>query len=301
MLVSVVRWRSTCLRPAFAFSPLQGGLQCLRKSQRKAALVSFLLLLTCRQRKADPRFCMLWKNLDPSFPSLCTTLQVRRARRCRGRATDLRSLPPLTLSSPCTVVGPVGVDLKDVDESAFRSMMEINAFAPLFLTQALLPHMATPGARVLHISSGAAHRPLGGANPYCTSKATLFFLYRALKSEFEVEKDADGKQLVLIGSARPGVVDTGMQVSLRGQDQDKYPFAAALAQKYDAMDRTVAADATAKPPPSDALDTATNAGHFLTWLLTGTTDEEFGGEEWDIRETSHHGRWCKEGTSASGS
>lgn len=54
------------------------------------------------------------------------------------------------------MLGPV-TPLTRVDAEAWRRVFAVNVDAPLFLTQALLPLM-NDGTRVLHISSGAAHK-----------------------------------------------------------------------------------------------------------------------------------------------
>ncbi|MGA1627003.1 MAG: SDR family oxidoreductase, partial [Prochlorothrix sp.] len=58
------------------------------------------------------------------------------------------------------VLEPSG-PLETISREAFREHVAINLEAPLFLTQALLPRLV-PESRVLHISSGAAHRNLPG-------------------------------------------------------------------------------------------------------------------------------------------
>ena len=57
-----------------------------------------------------------------------------------------------------------------LDPENFRAAMATNVEGPLFLTQQMLPRMAE-GSRVLHLSSGSAHRGTAGMVPYCASKA----------------------------------------------------------------------------------------------------------------------------------
>jgi benzil reductase ((S)-benzoin forming) len=57
-----------------------------------------------------------------------------------------------------------------VRQDQWRNLFELNVHAPLFLLQLLLPHLA-PGARVLHVGSGAAHKPYDGWSSYCVTKA----------------------------------------------------------------------------------------------------------------------------------
>ena len=56
-----------------------------------------------------------------------------------------------------------------LDPERFRATMATNVEGPLFLTQQLLPRMVE-GSRVLHLSSGSAHRGTAGMVPYCASK-----------------------------------------------------------------------------------------------------------------------------------
>ncbi|KNC86532.1 hypothetical protein SARC_01305 [Sphaeroforma arctica JP610] len=59
----------------------------------------------------------------------------------------------------------------------FRESMAVNAEAPFFLTQALLKEMV-PGARVLHVSTGAAHGGFHGWSLYCITKAAMLMVYK---------------------------------------------------------------------------------------------------------------------------
>lgn len=112
------------------------------------------------------------------------------------------------------VLNPIG-PLSSIRLDEFRSAMQINVEAPLFLTQILIPHFSF-GARVLHISSGAAHRPIVGWGAYCISKAAFHQAYRVLNEELK-------SQGVLVGSVRPGVVDTEMQREIRSSTADSFP------------------------------------------------------------------------------
>ena len=143
----------------------------------------------------------------------------------------------------------------------WREHMAVNVEGPLFLTQALLPFMK--GGRILHISSGAAHKPYPGWGAYCTSKAALHMLYQLLREELR-------QKHIVVGSARPGVVDTPMQDRVREADKDVFP----------ALDRFVALKEEQK------LYSPQHVAAFLAHLLTETTDSEFSQKEWDIRESA---------------
>src|SRR5690606_20395126 len=61
---------------------------------------------------------------------------------------------------------------------------------------------------IVNISSGAAHSPLEGWSAYCASKAALAMLTRSVHLEL-----ADAG--VFAYGFQPGVVDTGMQATIR--------------------------------------------------------------------------------------
>ncbi|MFB4204812.1 MULTISPECIES: SDR family NAD(P)-dependent oxidoreductase [Arhodomonas] len=153
---------------------------------------------------------------------------------------------------------PVG-PLAGVSVGAWRASQAVNVEAPLFLTQALLSRL--PGGRVLHVSSGAAHRAIPGWGAYCTSKAALYMLYTVLREEL---RDRD----IAVGSLRPGVVDTDMQALIREQDEADFPAVARF--------RALKEAGELEPPERVAA--------FVEAVLTGTETAAFGAEEWDIRE-----------------
>ena len=143
----------------------------------------------------------------------------------------------------------------------WRTHQAINVEAPLFLTQTLLSKMQN--TRILHISSGAAHSAYVGWGAYCTSKAALYMIYRILRQEL-AEKD------ILIGSARPGVVDTPMQNRVRRANKIVFP----ALEKFKSLKE------------EDKLYQPQQVARFLAHLLLETEDSEFSAKEWDIRETN---------------
>lgn len=212
--------------------------------------------------------------LDVSCPSAPAALSAAVA------ATGLRLR---FLVHNAGVLGPIA-PLSAVARGAFDDTLQTNAVGPLFLTQALLPHLGA-GSRVLHISSGAAQRPFAGWGAYCTSKAALHMLY----SVFSAELGASG---VAFGSARPGVVATPMQEYIREEGAGVAAFKDH--QRFVALYEGMAAGtavAAASPPPAGALDTPANVATFLCWLLQHTDAGEFSAKEWDIRDAHHHPRW----------
>lgn len=156
-------------------------------------------------------------------------------------------------------VGPLAqVSLKD-----WRYNQAINVEAPLFLTQLLLPQLK--GGRVLHISSGAAHRSIPGWGAYCTSKAALHMLYMVLRDEL-------AEQDIAVGSLRPGVVDTPMQALIREQPRERFP----------AVERFRQLKATGALHDPDAV------AAFVLHLLTAVDTEAFRAQEWEYDQHRQH-------------
>lgn len=206
-------------------------------------------------------------------------------------AVAASGLPLSYLIQNAGALGPI-TPLANISESDWRSVMDINVNAPLFLLQDLLSsgHLKS-GSRVLHVSSGAAHSAISGWGAYCVSKSAFAMMYKCLAEEL---KPAG----VAVGSLRPGIVDTDMQAHIRTGDEAAFPNKQRFVQLHEARTKALESAAgsaavatTAAPPPTDALDSPHNVGIFVRWLLTQTTPDELRAAEWDIRDASHHGKW----------
>lgn len=179
-----------------------------------------------------------------------------------GRRHIAAALPPdarlAALVHNAALLEPVG-PLAEVELEAWRYHQRVNVEAPLFLTQALLPRLR--GGRVLHLSSGAAHKPYEGWGAYCTSKAALHMIYQVLRLELAAHE-------VAVGSARPGVVDTPMQSHIRGIPEARFPHRARFVR--------LKAEGNLLPPE--------HAAAFLERLLLDVDADTFSSKEWDVRD-----------------
>jgi benzil reductase ((S)-benzoin forming) len=110
--------------------------------------------------------------------------------------------------------------LAEVDAASLSAAVRVGLEAPLLLTSAFLrATRAWPGARrVLHISSGLGRRGMASTGPYCAVKAGLDNLARAQALEEALQ--ANGAKVC---SLAPGIIDTDMQVQLRGADPKAFP------------------------------------------------------------------------------
>jgi benzil reductase ((S)-benzoin forming) len=91
---------------------------------------------------------------------------------------------------------------------AWRDAMQINVAAPLAIGSALLQRARLAGSRfrAVHLTSGAATRPITGWGAYGMTKAAAALGWATLAAE---EPDT------AVAIIDPGAVDTGMQVALR--------------------------------------------------------------------------------------
>lgn len=110
--------------------------------------------------------------------------------------------------------------LRDSDLSALAATLRIDLEATVLLSAAFLD--ATRGwrgqRRILNISSGLGRRAMASSAVYCAAKAGMDHLTRSLALE---EALADNGARVV--SLAPGVIDTDMQVQLRGADAAAFP------------------------------------------------------------------------------
>lgn len=113
-------------------------------------------------------------------------------------------------------IGPV----RDADAADLAHALRVGLEAPMQLTAAFLHATAQwPAARkVLNISSGLGRRAMASQAAYCTAKAGLDHFTRCLALE-EALKPGGAKVCALA----PGVIDTDMQLQLRGADAAAFP------------------------------------------------------------------------------
>ncbi|MES2958774.1 MAG: SDR family NAD(P)-dependent oxidoreductase [Pseudomonadota bacterium] len=110
--------------------------------------------------------------------------------------------------------------LRDADPAALSASVRVGLEAPLLLSAAFLraTRQWRAARRVLHISSGLGRRAMAAQGPYCAVKAGLDHLARAQALEEAVIDN--GAKVV---SLAPGIIDTDMQVQLRGADPVGFP------------------------------------------------------------------------------
>lgn len=106
------------------------------------------------------------------------------------------------------VIEPIAA-IADSDPAVWAHAIQINLTGAYFAIRAVLAGMiAAGGGTIVNVSSGAAIRPLEGWSAYCSGKAGLHMLTRAIALETL-------SQGIRVFGFQPGVTDTDMQVLIR--------------------------------------------------------------------------------------
>jgi 3-oxoacyl-[acyl-carrier protein] reductase len=106
------------------------------------------------------------------------------------------------------IIEPIA-EIATSDPAAWARNIEINLTGAYHVVRAVLPGMlAGGGGTIVDVSSGAAYRPLEGWSAYCSGKAGLAMLTRAIALE------TAGRGVRVFGFS-PGTIDTEMQVKIR--------------------------------------------------------------------------------------
>jgi NAD(P)-dependent dehydrogenase (short-subunit alcohol dehydrogenase family) len=122
--------------------------------------------------------------------------------------TESRLGPVEILVNNAGVIEPIS-EVAASDPAVWAESISINLVGAYYAVRAVLPGMvARGGGTIINISSGAAYRPLEGWSAYCSGKAGLAMLTRAVALE------TAGKGIRIFGFS-PGTIDTDMQVKIR--------------------------------------------------------------------------------------
>lgn len=172
------------------------------------------VLTISRTRSAElPPAVTQWQQDLADAPAAAARLQAWLREQPAGEVGEL-----LLVNNAAVVTPPA--PLTEVPLAELSQALRIDLEAPLLLSAAFLQASAGwPGPRkLLLVSSGLGRRGMAGSALYCTAKAGMDNLARALALE-EAERGAGGARVC---SLAPGIIDTDMQVQLRGADPARF-------------------------------------------------------------------------------
>lgn len=138
--------------------------------------------------------------------------------------TWLQAQDPATLAS-VTLINNAGLipriaPIDDIPAAQVAEAMRVDLEAPMLLTGAFLRATAAVKAprKVLNISSGLGRRAMAAQGAYCAAKAGMDHFTRCVALE-----QASLPNGAKVCSLAPGVIDTDMQVQLRGAEPGRFP------------------------------------------------------------------------------
>ena len=138
-------------------------------------------------------------------------------------STLLEELKSINITSVTLInnAGRLGVisNLENIAVNDISKSIQLNTTTPLILSSLFIKNLEDLNCKkqIINISSGAAMKPYEGWSVYCTSKAAIDMMTKAIAGEQnELE---NGVKCVAI---YPGVVDTNMQTTIRSTDKKDF-------------------------------------------------------------------------------
>ncbi|MEO9338283.1 3-oxoacyl-ACP reductase family protein [Mesorhizobium sp. SB112] len=113
----------------------------------------------------------------------------------------------------CAAVGTY-CPLGKMDAAFVRSILDANVMGTVLMTEAALPHMPSPGGRIINFSSALAFRPISGSSVYSASKAAVSTLTHAFSKEL-------GPRGITVNAVAPGVIETDMTTKILAERGDQ--------------------------------------------------------------------------------
>jgi len=142
-----------------------------------------------------------------AFAMACDVADYAACQRLVQEATN-RFGPPDVLVNNAGVIEPISM-VATADPTEWARSIEVNLIGAYYAIRAVLPGMLERAhGDIINVSSGAALRPLEGWSAYCSGKAGLAMLTRAI----DLEHRAGG---IRVFGFQPGTTDTDMQGAIR--------------------------------------------------------------------------------------
>ena len=176
----------------------------------------------CIARKPDASLVATGEGSEPLQWALDLSEPITAAARLEAwlhEQLPVRFADGATLINNAAVVSEPG-PIEGLDAAELSTALRVSLEAPMLLCAAFLRATQdwTGPRKLLNISSGLGRRAMAGAAGYCTAKAGIDSFSRVVALD-EAQKPNGAK----IVSLAPGVIDTDMQVQLRGGDPGQFP------------------------------------------------------------------------------
>jgi NAD(P)-dependent dehydrogenase (short-subunit alcohol dehydrogenase family) len=179
--------------------------------------------LLCISRKTSPHLAALAQArgavLEQWSADLADAVPVAQRLAAWLAALDPALLKSATLINNAGVI-PALTPLRDNTAADLNNALRVGLEAPMQLCAAFLRATEHWSAqrKVLNISSGLGRRAMASSAPYCAAKAGMDHFTRCLALDEALQTNG-----AKVCSLAPGVIDTDMQVQLRGADPKSFP------------------------------------------------------------------------------
>ena len=191
--VAIVTGASRGIGAAVAFALAQAGASVMLVARNHHHAEANAQTINTAGGKAGALAC------DVSDYAACQRLVEQTARHLG---------PPDILVNNAGVIEPISM-VASADPREWARSIEINLIGAYYAVRAVLPGMLERGrGDIINVSSGAAIRPVEGWSAYCSGKAGLAMLTRAI----DLEHRTGG---IRVFGFQPGTTDTDMQVTIR--------------------------------------------------------------------------------------
>lgn len=181
--------------------------------------------LVCIARHSNPDLAAAALAADVALEQW--QLDLSRGQAAAEQLQAWLKKQPAGAYSSATLINNAGVipriaPLSDSDPADLANALRVGLEAPMQLTAAFLQATSVwqVPRKVLNISSGLGRRPMASQAAYCAAKAGMDHFTRCLALD-EAQKPHGAK----VCSLAPGVIDTDMQVQLRGAPAADFPDA----------------------------------------------------------------------------
>ena len=125
-----------------------------------------------------------------------------------------------TLINNAGMVEPIG-SIGSVNSEEMSKAIAVNLTAPMMISNAFISKLKDfeCSKRIVNISSGAGRNAYEGWGAYCATKAGLDHFSRVVAIE-----QVNAENPVEIVSIAPGIIDTGMQDTIRSSNEEAFPL-----------------------------------------------------------------------------
>lgn len=158
------------------------------------------------------------KNCTQISVDLSNTIEMKRSFKTLLDNLKKNDISSITLINNAGRLGTIA-NLENIAPDDISKSIQLNTTTPLILSSLFIKSFEDLSCKkqIITISSGAATKPYEGWSVYCTSKAAIDMMTKAIAAEQRELKN--GLKCVAI---YPGVVDTNMQTTIRSTNEKDF-------------------------------------------------------------------------------